>query len=320
MQLPIFLGASPLQINADKYVELFCTLTISNIAHWSFYINAVSLPAGVFATSEFDSDGATLSGISVMGEAAYAKVVSYNYDINSFKIEALGSESKYRHIDLDVSLQGVQFTDLAELTSNCVFYQGYGTTPATLGRISVTDGLARFKINAQELLDNNGRVFLECTFQALLDFPLTVYDHITQRVVSADTVHMGNVRLTFGDGVQTHWMAADAVDAAGVQPTLPFTVSVDKLFSSSNSQVYNEPHFIFETNQYSINYPSGKDSLDLTCSTGTMIGSRSGSASRSALTLAPVKGDTAICSGAVAVTPFANPPADNSVAIFTMGM
>ena len=258
--------ASPLYVSADNFIELLCPLTSPSSG--VFQLRAVSVREGVFSSTPINSSSSNLPLRTLFSDVVYATVVSYNQDINSFKIDArMHNFQKYSYVNVDVSLLGVKFSSVADLESKCNTRKGEFYETASGIRMTLTDGQARFQIDAQTLVDNEYRIRLECNFRANVGDSLAVYDNISKRLVSQDVVHAGSVSLVFGDGVQTHWPSADAFYQ---QHTIPFTVSVNNMYSQSNRKYRNSPRLFFTSGSHNISYPNAGSSLGLNCTTGLM--------------------------------------------------
>jgi len=135
--------------------------------------------------------------------------------------------------------------------------------------------------------------------------------NITNRPVASDTVHDGSLRITFGDGEQTHWMAADAVAA---QHLVPFTFDAQGVYSAAGAAKHEYATVDVASTVYKMTPKAGESSIAVTCSTGGAKVSLSQKTLRtvdlvrysaSVLQTSLHVGPTAMCSGAVVLAPFA---------------
>ncbi len=303
--------AAPLQVNAENQVELFCPITVHNMGDNNPYIKALSVPGGLLATAPRWMAWFILDGKPLLKSRVTADVASYGPALNKFKVSAKAwSYGVYSYLEIDVSLRGVVFTDVADVESKCSFVKGTGI-PMTPTGVTVVDGEARFRVTTQTILDNDSNIEITCIFSATVGATLVVYDHITNRPVASDTVHDGSLRITFGDGEQTHWMAADAVAA---QHLVPFTLDAQSVYSATGAAKHEYTTVDIASTVYKMTPKAGVSSIALTCSAGGAKVSLSQKTFRtvdlvrysaSVLQTSLHVGPTALCSGAVVLAPFA---------------
>ena len=298
--------ASPLQVSAENFVELFCPLTVFDPNNYEFSVSAVSTPEGVYATTRFESDWYSLNSYDFLDDGVYAWLLSYNQDINVFSLSARNYDGANIFIETDVTLRGVPFADLADVTSKCKFSTGKQQTSAPFLLTLVADGL-RIQMDSKTLLNENSRLYVDCFVPATAGFPLVVFDNISQRVVAHEPVHAGTALLSFGDGIQTHWMATDAVN--GGHP-IPFQLNIKNLYTESHMNRFKSSRMVFQTSFNNIAYLSGKSALDMTCSSGSAKVERSQQSQYAAnMKFYPVSrllftmtGYDAVCSGTAAIS------------------
>jgi len=313
--------ASPLQVNAENYVELLCPLTIIEPRNYEFTVGAISTPKGVFAATYFESDWYYLESFYLLDDGLFAEVVSYNEGINVFRVSARNAYDNRNFVETDVTLRGVQFADLADVTSKCKFSTGKQQTSAPFV-VTLVAGELRIQMNSKTLIDENYRMSVECYVPATAGFPLSVLDNVSLREVSREPVHTGTALLSFGDGIQTHWMAADAVN--GGHP-IPFQINFKNLYSESYLKRSKSSRSLFQTSFHNIGYLSGQSVLDMTCSSGSAKVERFENSQFANMKYYPVSrllftltGYDAVCSGTAAITYY--PSSDASLNYLNVDM
>jgi len=262
--------ASPLEVNAQNYVELFCPITIFTPTDYGIYINAISMPRGVFAATWFQPTWSSLSSYSILDDGAYARVESYNEGLTSFNLRVENWYGAQGFVEADITLRGVTFTDLADVVSKCTFFKSNTKLLEPVG-VSVVAGQMRVQLDTKTVIANDYSLTIECVFPAVAGTYVSVYDNMTQREITKELVHAGTSLVSFGDGIQTHWMASDAV--AG-EYKIPFQINFQNFYSDNLQQRTVLPRLRLRSSIHSIAPPNGQDSYALTCSTGSATGDR----------------------------------------------
>ena len=153
--------------------------------------------------------------------------------------------------------------------------------------------------------------------------PLSVYDNYSEKEVVHESVYPVTALLSFGDGVQTHWMAADSVN--GGHP-IPFQLNFENRESQPNMRSTFTPKFWFQTSVTDIGYVSGKSSFEMACSSGSAIAELSHeeqSANTNPYSVSSLSFTTtgfgATCAGAATVNAYASSHASLNYATIEMG-